>query len=144
MTIRSEAGGPGASVPGASVPGVSVPAGVSVSADDARLRQVLVNLLSNAVKYNRHGGQVMVAVTRTPDAVRLSVSDTGEGMSRAEVERLFIPFERLGAAKRGIAGTGLGLVVTRRLVEAMDGHLEVDSRPGVGTTLVVALPASRS
>ncbi len=144
VTIRSEAGGPGASVPGASVPGVSVPAGVSVSADDARLRQVLVNLLSNAVKYNRHGGQVMVAVTRTPDAVRLSVSDTGEGMSRAEVERLFIPFERLGAAKRGIAGTGLGLVVTRRLVEAMDGHLEVDSRPGVGTTLVVALPASRS
>ena len=133
VTIRSEAGGPGASVPG-----------VSVSADDARLRQVLVNLLSNAVKYNRHGGQVRVAVTRTPDAVRLSVSDTGEGMSRAEVERLFIPFERLGAAKRGIAGTGLGLVVTRRLVEAMDGHLEVDSRPGVGTTFVVALPASRS
>lgn len=87
----------------------------------------------------------MVAVTRTPDAVRLSVSDTGEGMSRAEVERLFIPFERLGAAKRGIAGTGLGgLVVTRRLVEAMDGHLEVDSRSGVGTTFVVALPASRS
>lgn len=114
----------------------------SVLADESRLRQVLVNLVSNAVKYNRHGGRVTVSVSRTPDAVRLSVSDTGEGMTHAEMERLFTPFDRLGAAEKGIAGTGLGLVVTRHLIEAMGGYLEVDSRPAVGTTFVVALPAS--
>ncbi len=63
-------------------------------------------------------------------------------MSAAEVNRLFTPFERLGAAQRGIAGTGLGLVVTDQLVTAMHGHLEVDSQPGIGTTFVVALPAA--
>lgn len=114
----------------------------SVLADEARLRQVLVNLLSNAVKYNRHGGRLTVSVARTPDAVRLSVTDTGDGMSHAEMDRLFTPFDRLGAAEKGITGTGLGLVVTRHLVEAMGGYLEVDSRPGVGTTFVVALPGA--
>jgi len=114
----------------------------AVLADDARLRQVLLNLLSNAVKYNSEGGQIVVSVARTPDAVRLSVRDTGPGMSPAEVDRLFTPFERLDAAQRGIAGTGLGLVVCRELVEAMDGHIEVDSRPGLGTTFVVALSAA--
>jgi len=114
----------------------------SVLADEARLRQVLVNLLSNAVKYNRHGGRLTVSVARTPDADRLSVTDTGEGMSHAEMDRLFTPFDRLGAAEKGVTGTGLGLVVTRHLVEAMGGYLEVDSRPAVGTTFVVALPGA--
>ena len=111
-----------------------------VLADDARLRQVLLNLLSNAVKYNVEGGELVVSVSRSPDAVRLSVRDTGPGMTAAEVNRLFTPFERLGAAQRGITGTGLGLIVTRQLVQAMNGHLEVDSRKGIGTTVVVALP----
>ncbi len=113
-----------------------------VLADEARLRQVLLNLLSNAVKYNVAGGRVEVSLARTPDAVRVAVCDTGAGLSPREVERLFTPFERLGAARRGIGGTGLGLVVTRSLVEAMKGVLEVDSRQGVGTTFVVALPAA--
>ena len=119
--------------------GLDAPA---VLADDARLRQVLLNLMSNAAKYNREGGSIVVSVDRTPEAVRLSVRDTGMGMTEQEVSRLFTPFDRLGAAQRGITGTGLGLVVTRHLVEAMHGQLEVDSRPGLGTTFMVALPAA--
>ena len=117
--------------------------GPVVLADESRLRQVLLNLLSNGVKYNSEGGRLVVAVLRTPDAVRLSVRDTGPGMSQGQVDRLFTPFERLDAASRGIGGTGLGLVVTLQLVQAMGGHLEVDSRPGVGTTFSVALPAAQ-
>ena len=115
--------------------------GPVVLADEDRLRQVLLNLLGNGVKYNRDGGRLVVSAIRTPDAVRLSVRDTGSGMSKAQVDRLFTPFERLDASSRGIAGTGLGLVVTLQLVHAMGGHVEVDSRLGVGTTFTVALPA---
>lgn len=115
--------------------------GQLVVADEARLRQVLLNVLSNAVKYNRPGGLIELTVSRTPDAVRLAVRDTGIGMSATEVERLFTPFERLGAAERGITGTGLGLVVSRQLLQAMHGHLEVDSRQDIGTTFTIALPA---
>jgi signal transduction histidine kinase len=114
----------------------------AVLADPARLLQVLLNLLSNAVKYNRDAGEVVVSVLRTPDAVRLAVRDTGPGMTPAQLERLFTPFERLDAAARGIEGTGLGLVISRRLLAAMDGQLELDSRPHVGTTFVIALPAA--
>ena len=116
----------------------------SVLADRSRLRQVLVNLVSNAVKYNRAGGEVELSVSRSPDAVRLAVRDTGGGMSAEEVERLFTPFERLSAPSSGVSGTGLGLVVARQLVVAMGGQLEVDSRVGVGTTFTVALPEAPS
>lgn len=117
------------------------PVGPVVIADEDRLRQVLLNLLSNGVKYNRDGGRLVVSVSRTPDAVRLSVHDTGPGMSAAQVDRLFTPFERLDAASRGIVGTGLGLVVALQLVQAMGGHLGVDSRRSIGTTFTIALPA---
>jgi signal transduction histidine kinase len=116
----------------------------AVLADRSRLRQVLVNLVSNAVKYNRPGGEVELSVSRSPDAVRLAVRDTGGGMSAEEVERLFTPFERLSAPSSGVSGTGLGLVVARQLVVAMGGQLEVDSRVGVGTTFTVALPEAPS
>lgn len=117
---------------------------VAVVADEMRLRQVLINLVSNAIKYNSDGGRLGLSVSRTPDAVRLAVSDTGRGLSAEQVDRLFTPFERFDAGARGITGTGLGLVVTRELVEAMGGYLEVDSRVGTGTTVVVALPAAPS
>ena len=116
--------------------------GPVVIADDDRLRQVLLNLLSNGVKYNGDGGRLVVSAVRTPDAVRLRVRDTGEGMTDAQIDRLFTPFERLDAASKGITGTGLGLVVSMQLVQAMGGHLEVDSRRGIGTTFTVALPAT--
>ncbi|HEX8498266.1 MAG TPA: HAMP domain-containing sensor histidine kinase, partial [Actinomycetales bacterium] len=120
------------------------PDGPVVLADPDRLRQVLLNLVSNAVKYNVEAGRIEVSVTRTPDAVRLAVTDTGSGLTPAEVSRLFVPFDRLGAPARGIAGTGLGLVVTRTLVEAMGGQLEVESRTGEGSTFTLALPHAPS
>ncbi|MFO1341325.1 MAG: ATP-binding protein [Burkholderiaceae bacterium] len=118
-------------------------AGGVVHADAKRLRQVVANLLSNAVKYNRPGGQVSVTALRvTGDRVRLSVSDTGRGLDEAQLARLFTPFERLGAQRTTIEGTGLGLALSRQLVEAMGGRIEVSSQPGVGSVFSVLLPAA--
>jgi CheY-like chemotaxis protein/anti-sigma regulatory factor (Ser/Thr protein kinase) len=109
-------------------------------ADRQRLQQVLLNLLSNAVKYNREGGSVAVSSTETTAArVRIAVSDTGRGIPPAMLERLFTPFDRLGAEEAGIEGTGLGLALSKRLVEAMSGALVVESRTGKGTTFIVEL-----
>ncbi len=118
-------------------------AGGAVHADAKRLRQVVANLLSNAVKYNRPGGQVSVTALRLPgDQVRLSVSDTGRGLDETQLARLFTPFERLGAQRTTIEGTGLGLALSRQLVEAMGGRIEVSSQPGVGSVFSVLLPAA--
>jgi len=113
-----------------------------VQADHLRLRQVLVNLLSNAIKYNRRGGQV---VLRWPadegvGLVHLQVRDTGEGLAPAQIARLFEPFNRLGAERSGIEGTGIGLVITQRLVQLMNGRLSVESEPGVGSVFTASLP----
>jgi signal transduction histidine kinase len=111
-----------------------------VRADRQRLRQILINLLSNAVKYNRPGGRVTVSVFRVgTDRLRIGVTDTGAGLTAAQVAQLFTPFERLGAEQRGIEGTGLGLALSRGLAEAMDGTLGVESVPGEGTTFWVEL-----
>ncbi len=112
-------------------------------ADSQRLRQVLINLVSNAIKYNRPGGSVFVtAEVAGPDRIRVSVRDTGLGMDELALSKLFTPFERLDAAARGIEGTGLGLALSKRLVEAMGGTLEVTSTPGEGSTFCVDLAAS--
>ncbi len=115
-----------------------------VRADRQRLLQVLLNLISNAVKYNRRGGNVVVraAQTATGSSVRFEVTDTGIGISKEGIERLFTPFERLDAAGRGIEGTGLGLAVARGLVEAMGGTLGVSSEEGIGTTVWFELALS--
>jgi len=108
---------------------------VFISADRTRLKQVFINLLSNAIKYNRDDGTVVVqhntsAVGRT----RISVSDTGSGLSAEQLSQLFQPFNRLGQeATGGVAGTGIGLVVTKRLVELMGGAIGVESSVGVGS-----------
>ena len=108
---------------------------VIVHADRTRLKQVLINLLSNAIKYNRHGGTVTVGCTR-PDAalVRITVTDTGEGLAPAQQARLFEPFNRLGQESGHEQGTGIGLVVSKRLVELMNGRIGVESRVGTGST----------
>jgi PAS domain S-box-containing protein len=111
-----------------------------VEADRTRLRQVLVNLLSNACKYNRPSGRVLLAVDAGPRDVRLIVEDTGIGLTPSQLESLYEPFNRLGAERSGIEGTGIGLVITRRLVDLMGGRLEVQSRPGEGTRFAVVLP----
>ncbi len=93
-----------------------------VRADEQRLRQVLLNLLDNAVKYNHPAGSVEVTVTRQPgDRFRICVADTGRGVAEQDLDPMFQPFERLDAAQAGVAGTGLGLALSRDLTEAMGG-----------------------
>jgi len=113
-------------------------------ADHLRLRQVLVNLMSNAVKYNHPQGRVTVRWGATPegDSVQLEVVDTGHGLTPQQRAHLFEPFNRLGAERSRIEGTGIGLVVTQRLVQLMGGSIAVDSEAGVGSTFIVTLPAA--
>ena len=112
-----------------------------VMADRQRLQQVLLNLLSNAVKYNRDDGRVEVSCTKAGSgSIRLAIRDTGRGIAPGMLERLYTPFERLGADRSGVEGTGLGLALSRRLVEAMHGTLHVESTVGEGTTFAVELP----
>jgi PAS domain S-box-containing protein len=114
---------------------------VFVRADRHRLKQVLLNLLSNAVKYNRDGGSVGVRCDATAEGrVRIVVEDTGIGIREHDFERLFLPFVRLGAQQADVEGTGLGLTLSRRLVEAMDGELTVRSEVGRGSSFTVELP----
>jgi signal transduction histidine kinase/CheY-like chemotaxis protein len=106
-----------------------------VRADRQRLRQVLLNLLSNAVKYNADKGRVNIAAEEREDGwVRVSVSDTGSGILEKHQERLFQPFERMGDESMGIEGTGLGLALSKRLMEAMGGNIGVESAFGHGST----------
>ncbi len=115
--------------------------GLAVSADRQRLRQILVNLVSNAIKYNRPGGTVTVTCQATsPDQASLTVADTGHGIPAADLERIFNPFERLGAEQTAIEGTGIGLPLARAFAEAMHGHLTAASVPGEGTTFTITLP----
>ncbi len=112
-----------------------------VMADPTRLRQVLTNLFSNALKYNRPGGSISIrAHTIADDQVELEIDDTGIGMTPEQVAQLFQPFNRLGRDTSGEEGTGIGLVITKRLVELMQGELSVFSRAGQGTRCIVRLP----
>lgn len=115
-------------------------AGLRVRADQLRLRQVLVNLLSNAIKYNRRSGQVLVEALGLDEEVVISVSDTGQGMSEQQLAHLFEPFNRLGAERTSIEGTGIGLVIVKRLVELMQGRIDVSSSPDEGTRFRIWLP----
>jgi len=125
---------------------VTVDAGdepLSALADARRLRQVLLNLISNAVKYNRPGGSITIrARPDGADGVRIDVIDSGVGMSYQQLTRLFHPFERLDAPVRGIDGNGLGLAISKSLVEAMNGTIDVASSPGTGSVFSVRLPAT--
>ncbi len=121
---------------------LKIPQDVYFRADRQRIAQVVINLLSNAVKYNREGGKVFVEVTKTQSDVYLSVSDTGNGIADELLHRLFTPFDRLGADRSRVEGTGLGLSLSKTLIEAMEGRINVLSKIGEGTTFVVALPAA--
>jgi signal transduction histidine kinase/CheY-like chemotaxis protein len=119
----------------------SPPPGLAVKADRQRLHQILVNLLSNAIKYNRVGGSVTITCQAdSPDQVSLTVADTGPGIPAADLDRIFDPFERLGAQQSAIEGTGIGLPLARALAEAMHGALTAASVPGEGMTFTIALP----
>jgi signal transduction histidine kinase len=112
---------------------------VQAIVDRRAIHQVVVNLLGNAIKYNRDAGSVRVSVTQG-DECRVEVSDTGRGLTREQLARLFRPFERLGAEHSGVAGHGLGLLICKELVASMHGKLQVRSKVGQGTTFTVVLP----
>jgi CheY-like chemotaxis protein/anti-sigma regulatory factor (Ser/Thr protein kinase) len=100
---------------------------------------VLINLLSNAVKYNRPGGRVSVRCSERDGRVQLAVEDTGLGMTEEQLRRLFDPFDRLGAERTDIQGTGLGLSLSRGLIEAMAGTITAESTVGIGSTMRIEL-----
>jgi PAS domain S-box-containing protein len=117
-----------------------------VSADRLRLKQILINLLNNAIKYNNEGGLVTIRTMLQPadeqssSRVRISISDTGNGINPEDIGKLFQPFERIGADKTDTEGTGLGLMVVKRLTEAMNGTVGVESVVDAGSTFWIELP----
>ena len=114
-----------------------------VHADRTRLKQVMINLLSNAIKYNRAGGAVTVqCVMSGEDRVRINVNDTGAGLTPEQLAQLFQPFNRLGQETSAEEGTGIGLVVTKQLIELMGGAIGVESTVGTGSVFWVELGAS--
>ena len=116
---------------------------IFVWADRTRLKQIVINLLSNAIKYNRDQGTVLVdCVAMDARHVRFSVRDTGEGLSPEKLAQLFQPFNRLGQEAGSVAGTGIGLVVTKRLAEQMDGIMGVNSTVGEGSVFWCDLVAA--
>lgn len=121
----------------------TLPAGCLAIADPTRLRQCLVNLLSNAVKYCGPDGQVAVEIGSAAGEIWLQVGDDGPGMNEAQVARLFEPFSRLGQDRSMTPGTGLGLLITRQLVLAMAGRLDVESTPGAGSRFTIVLKATQ-
>jgi PAS domain S-box-containing protein len=111
-----------------------------VWADQTRLKQIVINLLSNAIKYNKLNGNVVVEYTKiNSQRIRISVKDTGVGLVQEKLDQLFQPFNRLGQEVSGVTGTGIGLVVTKQLVELMEGVLGVESTAGVGSLFWVEL-----
>jgi CheY-like chemotaxis protein len=116
-----------------------------VLADRQRIRQVLLNLLTNAVKYNTAGGSVTVTCDDREDGrLRILIADTGPGIEPEKLTRLFTPFERLGAEQSGVEGTGLGLALSKRLIEAMGGTIGMESAPGSGSTAWIELKVAES
>lgn len=116
-----------------------------VLADRQRLKQVLLNLLSNAVKYNREGGEVTASCTRSlGGGFRIAVADTGPGIPPEMMDRLFLPFERLGAERTAVEGTGIGLSISKRLVELMGGEIGAESALGRGSTFWMELNSAEA
>ena len=120
---------------------VQQPGAARVMADRTRLKQVLLNLLSNAIKYGPERSRVKIRCERLADGrVRIAITDHGSGMTSQQVAALYQPFNRLGRERTGAEGSGIGLVVTRSLVELMGGEMGVESSPGQGSTFWLTLP----
>jgi CheY-like chemotaxis protein/two-component sensor histidine kinase len=117
------------------------PDAATVLGDTTRVKQILTNLLTNAVKYNVDGGRIQVSARRRgEDAAEIAVIDTGLGMSAEQLAGLFQPFNRLGRERSAQPGTGIGLVISKRLAELMGGALAAASEPGEGTAFTLILP----
>lgn len=117
---------------------------VFITADYFRLKQIILNLLSNAMKYNREHGKVNVIVEKGKLGYwRIGIKDTGYGIAKEKIAKLFAPFQRLGAERSNIEGTGIGLVITKNLVTMLKGKISIESVEGVGTTVWVELPIGK-
>ena len=116
-----------------------------IRADSTRFKQVLINLLSNAVKYNRENGTISIRAEETAkNRLRLSVTDSGNGIPEDKRSELFKPFSRIGAENTNIEGTGIGLVISKNLVELMKGSIGLESEVGAGSTFWIELPLANS
>ncbi|MBT4769233.1 MAG: transporter substrate-binding domain-containing protein [Rhodospirillaceae bacterium] len=114
-----------------------------VLADPMKLKQVLLNLLSNAVKYNNEKGTITLTTAPAGDGkIRISVADSGPGIPQDKLDQIFEPFNRLGAEKGKVEGTGIGLTITKSIIESMNGSINIESTPGEGTTFWVELPSA--
>ena len=114
-----------------------------VRADHTRMKQVIINLLSNAVKYNVENGAITIKCNKADNQnLRVSITDTGKGLTQEQSEQLFTAFNRLGAENTEVEGTGIGLVITKNIVELMGGSIGVESESGVGSTFWFELPGS--
>jgi PAS domain S-box-containing protein len=134
---------PRAAAAGVAITSMIAPEIYAVRGDERRLKQIVLNLVGNAVKFTPTGGRVAISAIQTPDgALLLSVADTGAGIADADQERIFQPFTQVKTVQGG-EGTGLGLPLTRRLVELHGGVIEIESALGQGTTMTVRLPAER-
>jgi signal transduction histidine kinase/CheY-like chemotaxis protein len=111
-----------------------------IEVDPKRIKQILLNLFSNAIKYNKRKGVVQFTAHVEKHCLAFSVTDTGKGISEEAMKDIFSPFDRVGQENSNIEGTGIGLTITKRLVEMMQGELEVESSEGVGTVFTVRLP----
>jgi len=111
-----------------------------IQVDRMKFKQILLNLMSNAVKYNVRGGCVEITTAIQGADLRIDVSDTGQGLTADECSALFEPFQRLGAEHSDVEGTGLGLVLAKRMIDAMGGDISVTSEPGLGSTFSVVVP----
>ena len=116
-------------------------AAVVLQTDRQRLRQVLLNLISNAIKYNNMGGKVTVSAQEVDEnGVELIVEDTGIGMAEDDLERLYEPFVRFGERRKSVDGHGIGMMISRQLVETLGGEIAVTSELGRGTRVCVRMP----
>ena len=116
---------------------------IEMRCDPKRVKQVVNNLLSNAVKYTPTGGVIKVSVADFGSTVEIAVQDSGIGLSAEQLDRIFYPFERLGAEKTATPGTGIGLALSKTLTELMGGTIRVESRVGAGSTFLVSLPKTQ-
>lgn len=119
--------------------------GICVLADPYKLTQVFINLVSNAIKYNKEYGEVKVYVDIIDNGkVKINFTDTGDGLSEQQQLNLFTPFERLGAENSSIEGSGIGLVISHKLISLMGGEIGINSEIGNGSTFWITLPLSKT
>jgi PAS domain S-box-containing protein len=121
---------------------VSFDTDIEIKVDEKYFKQVLLNILSNAIKYNSTNGKITVDCSTDDNRLQLSIADTGNGLSPEQLTRIFQPFDRVGAENSNIEGTGLGLTITKKLLEKMDGKITVESVLGKGSTFYIQVPLS--